>query len=304
VSDPDPDQDVGAGEVAGGGEHGEAAAFGEHSGGEPDRGGAAADQQGLSRPGVESDGEGAVGGLQHLGDRAEGGGVEVAVEGDDLGGGNAGVLGVAAVEGAAHPTHHGHHLLPRRELLARAGGDDSGGLDAEHPRKGHALGEAEAGVQLGAVEPERRDADQYPARFGGGNGQLADLQSFRRSGRVEDDGAHGDRDGAGFCRGHDGSVARPSSRGAVQTQPVEEPKNWLSSYRLIGRAARTPSGACLRDMAPSSGLAVHASVLSVLCGRGLELVGEGLDLSGVGIVVVGQDLPSRRRFLRASGPNM
>ncbi len=84
--------------------------------------------------------------------------------------GHAGVLGIAAVEGAAHPAHHRHHLLSRSELAARAGGDDTGGLDAGHPRERHALGEAEAGVQFGAVEPECGHPDQHPLRLGDGHG--------------------------------------------------------------------------------------------------------------------------------------
>ena len=90
VVDPGPVENVGAGEVAGHGEHGESGTFDEDGGGEPYRGGAAPDQEGLSGPGVEPYGQGSVGGLQHLRNRAESGGVEVAAERDDLGDGDAG----------------------------------------------------------------------------------------------------------------------------------------------------------------------------------------------------------------------
>ena len=157
-STPIASQCAGALGAAGGGEDGQAAVLGEHGGGHADRRGAAADQQRLAGLGVEPDGQRAVGGLEHLGDGAEGRPVEVGVERDDLAGGDAGVLGVAAVEGAAHAAHHRRDLLPGRELAAGGGGDDAGGLDAQHARERHALGEPKPGVQLGAVEPECLDA--------------------------------------------------------------------------------------------------------------------------------------------------
>ena len=40
----------------------------------------------------------------------------------------------------------------------------------EHAREGHALGEPEAGVQLGAVESERLDPDEHPPGRGDGIG--------------------------------------------------------------------------------------------------------------------------------------
>ena len=159
-------QGVGAVGVAGGGEHGHAEPAGEHGGRHPDRRGAAADQDRLAGLRVETDGERTVRRLQHLGYGAEGGPVEVAGERDDLAHGHAGVLGVAAVEGAAHAAHHRRDLRAGRELAAGAGDDDAGRLDAEHAREGHAVGEAEPGVQLGAVEPEGLDLDQHLTRLG------------------------------------------------------------------------------------------------------------------------------------------
>ena len=104
--------------------------------------------------------------------------------------GHAGVLGVAAVEGAAHPAHHRRDLLPDRELAARGRDDDAGGLDAQHARERHALRQPEPRVQLGAVEPERLDLDQHPARARLRPGKLAERQRFGWPGRIENDGTH------------------------------------------------------------------------------------------------------------------
>src|SRR2546421_8853071 len=112
-------------------------------------------------------------------------------KGDDLSGRYAGVLGVAAVEGAAHAAHHGHDLLADGELSAGARGDDTGGFDAQHPREGHTLGEAEAGMQLGTVESEGLDLDEHPAGHWDGARQYADGKGLRWSWGVQDDGSHG-----------------------------------------------------------------------------------------------------------------
>ena len=48
--------------------------------------------------------------------------------------------------------------------------------------KGHALGQAEPGVQLGAVEPEGRDLDQHLPGVRDRHREVADLQRLRRSG--------------------------------------------------------------------------------------------------------------------------
>ena len=62
--------------------------------------------------------------------------------------------------------------------------------DSEDPGEGHALGQAEPGVQLRAVEAERLDLDQDPPGPGDGDRQRPDLEGVGRSGRVEHHGAH------------------------------------------------------------------------------------------------------------------
>jgi hypothetical protein len=158
------------GGVAGGGQDGHAALPGQHRGGHADRGGAAADQDGLPGVSVESDGERPVGGLQHFRDRADGRPAQFAAERDDLAGRHAGVLGVAAAEHAAHSAHHRGDLPAGRELPAGAPGDHPGRFDAGHPGERDSLGQAEPGVQLRAVEPERLDLDEHPAWRRGGYG--------------------------------------------------------------------------------------------------------------------------------------
>src|SRR6266702_340946 len=61
-----------------------------------------ADQQRLTRPRVKADSERAVGGLEHLGDRAQHRPVELGAKRDHLGGRHIGELRIAAVEGPAH----------------------------------------------------------------------------------------------------------------------------------------------------------------------------------------------------------
>jgi hypothetical protein len=56
-------------------------------------------------------------------------------------------------------------LLTDLELSAGGLGHDARRLDAQHTRERDAAGQAEAGVQFGAVEPERLDADEHPARL-------------------------------------------------------------------------------------------------------------------------------------------
>ena len=63
----------------------------------------------------------------------------------------------------------------------------------EHAREGHAFGEAQPGVQLGAVEPERLHPDEHPAWARVGDRQLADPERLRRARGLQHDGAHGRR---------------------------------------------------------------------------------------------------------------
>src|SRR5205823_2001729 len=66
-------------------------------------------------------------------------------------------------------------------------------LDAQHSGKGHTGCEAQAGVQLGPVQPERLDLDEHPASRRRRNWELADRQRIGRARRVEDDRTHGVR---------------------------------------------------------------------------------------------------------------
>lgn len=67
-------------------------------------------------------------------------------------------LRAAAIEAAAHPAHHRDDLLASGQLAARAGRDDAGGLDPRHAQeRDFGVGEAEPGLQLGAVQPEGLD---------------------------------------------------------------------------------------------------------------------------------------------------
>jgi hypothetical protein len=174
---PNGGQRRGLSRVAGRGQRRHALLLGQDRGGYPDRGGAAADEDGSAGLGVEADSQRPVGRLKHLGDSSEGGPGQAAAERDDLGGRDAGVLGVAAVEHAAHAAHHRDDLLCHRELLTRALGDDTGRFDAQHTGKHDALGQTEPGVQLGAVEPERLNLDQDPPRGRGGHRELSRMHN-------------------------------------------------------------------------------------------------------------------------------
>ncbi len=177
--------------TAGGRDDREAAILGEDGRGHADRGGAAADQQRLPGLGVEADGERSVGGLEHLGDRAERRPVEVGAERDDLAGGDAGVLGVAAVERAAHPAHHRRDLPAGLELAPGSRDHGAGGLDAEHAREGDALGEPESRVQLGAVSPNALTRISTHPGAGSGIGSSRISRASGGPGAVEHRGAHG-----------------------------------------------------------------------------------------------------------------
>ena len=161
--DPDGAQRVEPVGAACGRQHRRAAGLGQDGGDHAHGRGAAADQQRLPGLQVQADVQGPVRGLQHLRHGAERGPRQLGPERDHVGGRHARVLGVAAVELAAHPAHHRHHLLAGGELAARRLDDHAGGLDPRHARERDPLGEAEARVQLRAVQAERLDLDQHPA---------------------------------------------------------------------------------------------------------------------------------------------
>src|SRR5439155_23485064 len=103
-------------------------------------------------------------------------------------------------EGPPHAAHHRRDLLAFLELASGCGGDDAGRLDAEHPREADALREAQARVQLGAVDPKRLDPDEHPTRPRLRYRNLAEPKGLGWARGVQHDGAHG--------RGH---VPSPSS---------------------------------------------------------------------------------------------
>jgi hypothetical protein len=86
------------------------------------------------------------------------------------------------------------------EQAVWVGIDPAGGLDARHAGKGYAFGQAETGMQLGAVEPERLDLDPHPAMGGLGDGQVTQVQVRDWPGLVQDNGLH--------RRGHGGLLRR------------------------------------------------------------------------------------------------
>src|SRR5205085_3598809 len=107
-----------------------------------------------------------------------------------LGGGHTGELGIAAVKGPAHATHHRGDLLAFLELASGCSGDDAGRLDAEHARKGEALREPQARVQLGAIDPKRLHPNEHPTKARLRERQLADPKRLGRTRGSQHHGAH------------------------------------------------------------------------------------------------------------------
>ena len=180
----------------GGGQHRGAAPCGQRGGGQAHRGGAAADQHGLTGLEVQADGERAVGGLHHLRQAAQHLPGQVGVDGDDLGQRHRRVLGIAAVVGAPHVPHHRDDLLPGSQPAAGRGRvHGAGGLDTRHPGKADARAQAQPELQLRAVEAERLDADAHPAVPLGRERERGQPQVVHGAGGGEPDGAHGGRRG-------------------------------------------------------------------------------------------------------------
>jgi hypothetical protein len=174
-------------------EDNEAAALGEDRGHEADRRRAAANQQLLAALHGEPDGQRSVCRPQRLRHGAQRRPGQPAPEWDRLRDWNARELRVAAVEAATHAAHHRDDLLSDLQLTTRAGGHETGCLDAGDPRQGDVgIGEPEPGLQLGAIQTEGLDLDQDPAGLGLGDGALAHDQRLGRCGdRIQDDRAHG-----------------------------------------------------------------------------------------------------------------
>jgi len=148
---------------------------GELQAGKADRGRRAAQQQRLPLLQVEVL-QRAGGGHKRLGQRAEHVPRQRGVERDQLVVGDERVLGVAAVERAAHLPHQCRDRLPRRHAgrvpVHRLHHADQ--LDPEDPRERHRVaGVALERLVLGPVEPERLDPDQRPTRTGLGARRLA-----------------------------------------------------------------------------------------------------------------------------------
>ena len=227
---------------AGGREHGRPELPRERGRGDADRRRAAADQQRLAGAQVQPGRQRAVRGLQRLGQRADDLPRQLRRDRDHAAGRDDGVLGVAAVERAAHAAHHRHDLLPRRQAGAGRGVDDAGALDPGHAREARALREPEPQVQLRAVQPERLDADPDPARRGLRDRQRADPQGLGRAGSVQHDGAHGRR--------HD------RTKQSRQTSSSPPPAGSRAAARCAtsaaGGAPRRRSAAAISRSSPSS----------------------------------------------------
>ena len=100
-------------------------------------------------------------------------------------------MGVAAVERAAHATHHRHDLLASMELAARTGCHDAGCFDPEHPGKDHPFGQTETGMELGPVQAKRLNLDQHPTDVRFRDRDVPKCQRLWWPGPVEYDGSHG-----------------------------------------------------------------------------------------------------------------
>jgi hypothetical protein len=156
-------------------DHPHAGGAGELQAGKADRGRRAAQQQRRSLRQVEVL-ERAGGGHERLGQRAQHVPRQRGVERDQLVLGYERVLGVAAVERAAHVSHERRDRLTRRHggrvPVHRLHHADQ--LDPEDPRERHRVaGVALERLVLGPVESERLDPDQRPARTGLGPRHLA-----------------------------------------------------------------------------------------------------------------------------------
>ena len=155
----------------------------------PTRGGAAADQQGLTRLDVQPGGQRAVGGLQHLRDGAERRQGRSG-ERDDL------PTRARRCTRRSRRRTRGPCRPSSRRPAGRAASSppgrvhDARGLDAQHPREGHALGQAEPGVELRPVEAERLHPDQHPAGRARGRAVRGSARSSDGPGRVEHHGSH------------------------------------------------------------------------------------------------------------------
>ena len=187
--------------AAGGGDDGGAEVLRDGGRAQPDRGGAAADQQRLPGLEVQAAGQGSVGGLEHLRQRPDDVPRQAGLERDDLPGGDGDVLGVRAVVRAAHAAHHRGHLLSRPQPAVLVGlVDHADALDAGHARVGdHRVRLALAGGDLGLVDAERLHLDPHPAELADGHRHVLDLQCVEAAGPGDDDGPHRRRCGAAGC---------------------------------------------------------------------------------------------------------
>ena len=189
--------------AAGGGQHGGSEVLRDRGRAQPDRGGAAADQQRLPGLEVQAGGQRSVGGLEHLRQRTDDLPRQAGLERDDLRRGDGHVLGVGAVVRAAHAAHHRGHLLSRPQPAVLVGlVDDADALDAGNARVGdHRVRLTLAGGDLGLVDAERLDLDPHPAGLADGHRHVRDLQCVQAAGPGDDDGPHRRRCGvAGCCR--------------------------------------------------------------------------------------------------------
>lgn len=135
---------------------------------------------------VQAAGQGAVGGLEHLRQRADHLPRQAGLERDDLTSRDRHVLGVRAVVGTAHAAHHGRDLPTRAQPAVRIGLiDDADALDAGDAWVGDLrVRLALAGGDFGLVDAEGPRLDAHPAGIARGTGTSLISRASRPPGRV------------------------------------------------------------------------------------------------------------------------
>lgn len=113
---------------------------------------------------------------------------EVGLDQRHIGGGSAGVLGVAAIDGAAKTTHQRRHLGPDGKLSARARLDQTDAFDAADLRGLRPF--APPHMHFSVVDAERLDFDDNGAGLRLGIGNVPVDEAVEAAELFEDDGAH------------------------------------------------------------------------------------------------------------------
>ncbi len=176
------------GRVAGRGEHPGAVLDRQVDGGLAERGGRAADQQGLTGPQAEVSVQGAPGRRVHLGHCGQLGPGQLRADGQYVGRRHGHQFRVTAVACPAHAAEDRHHSGPGQEFARGVGFDQAGALD---PRDGgHRAPGAAAHVRLGVVEAEGLDPDEYFAVGGYRIGQFCGGEHLGAAVGGDDNGPH------------------------------------------------------------------------------------------------------------------